>query len=102
MAYKLEFSKRFDKQFSKLDKSTQRYLFNWLIKNVDNVENPRYSGKSLTGNKTGLWRYRIGVRSGHIVYDGPTDKITKEILDEVYNGKAIPTSKDDAQEVAGK
>ena len=54
MAYKLEFSKRFDKQFSKLDKSTQRYLFNWLIKNVDNVENPRYSGKSLTGNKTGL------------------------------------------------
>ena len=42
MAYKLEFSKRFDKQFSKLDKSTQRYLFNWLI------------------NKTGLWRYRIG------------------------------------------
>lgn len=60
MAYKLEFSKRFDKQFSKLDKSTQRYLFNWLIKNVDNVENPRYSGKSLTGNKTGLWRYRIG------------------------------------------
>ena len=38
MAYKLEFSKRFDKQFSKLDKSTQRYLFNWLIKNVDNVE----------------------------------------------------------------
>ena len=60
MAYKLEFSKRFDKQFSKLDKSTQRYLFNWLIKNVDNVEKPRYSGKSLTGNKTGLWRYRIG------------------------------------------
>ena len=44
----------------------------------------------------------IGVRSGHIVYDGPTDKITKEILDEVYNGKAIPTLKDDAQEVEGK
>ena len=60
MAYKLEFSNRFDNQFSKLDKSTQRYLFNWLIKNVDNVENPRYSGKSLTGNKTELWRYRIG------------------------------------------
>ena len=44
----------------------------------------------------------IGVRSGHIVYDGPTDKITKEILDEVYNGKVIPTSKDDAKEVEGK
>lgn len=60
MVYKLEFSKRFDRQFSKLDKSTQRYIFNWLIKHLDNVENPRYSGKSLTGNKKGLWRYRIG------------------------------------------
>ena len=60
MVYKLEFSKRFDRQFSKLDKSTQRYIFNWLIKHLDNVENPRYSGKSLTGNKQGLWRYRIG------------------------------------------
>lgn len=60
MVYKLEFSKRFDRQFSKLDKSTQRYIFNWLIKHLDNVENPRYSGKSLTGNKRGLWRYRIG------------------------------------------
>ncbi len=60
MVYKLEFSKRFDRQFSKLDKPTQRYIFNWLIKHLDNVENPRYSGKSLTGNKQGLWRYRIG------------------------------------------
>ena len=60
MVYKLEFSKRFDRQFSKLDKSTQRYIFNWLIKHLNNVENPRYSGKSLTGNKQGLWRYRIG------------------------------------------
>ena len=60
MVYKLEFSKRFDRQFSKLDKSTQRYIFNWLIKHLDNVENPRYCGKSLTGNKQGLWRYRIG------------------------------------------
>ena len=60
MVYKLEFSKRFDRQFSKLDKSTQRYIFNWLIKHLDNVENPRYSGKSLTDNKQGLWRYRIG------------------------------------------
>ena len=60
MVYELEFSKRFDRQFSKLDKSTQRYIFNWLIKHLDNVENPRYSGTSLTGNKQGLWRYRIG------------------------------------------
>ena len=67
MAYKLEFSKRFDKQFSKLDKSTQRYLFNWLIKNVDNVENPRYSGKSLTGNRIGNYRVIADINDGRCV-----------------------------------
>ncbi len=36
----------------------------------------------------------IGVRAGHIVYDGPADQVTQEILDSVYNGNAIPTSKD--------
>ena len=60
MVYKLEFSKRFDRQFSKLDKSTQRYIFNWLIKHLDNVENPRYSGKLFCGNKQDLLRYCIG------------------------------------------
>ena len=47
MVYKLEFSKRFDRQFSKLDKSTQRYIFNWLIKHLDNVENSLGGTESL-------------------------------------------------------
>ena len=29
---------------------------------------------------------------GEIVYDGPTDQVTQEILDEIYNGTAIPTA----------
>lgn len=36
----------------------------------------------------------IGIRAGEIVYDGPTDKVTKEILDQVYNGKSVPQSTD--------
>ena len=32
----------------------------------------------------------VGIRAGEIVYDGPANKVTKEILDEVYNGKSIP------------
>ena len=36
----------------------------------------------------------IGIRSGHIVYDGPTSQVTQEILDQVYNGKAVPKSTD--------
>jgi hypothetical protein len=27
-----------------------------------------------------------------VVYDGPTTAVTQEILDEIYNGAAIPTS----------
>lgn len=36
----------------------------------------------------------IGIRAGHIVYDGPTSNVTKEVLDEVYNGKEVPKSTD--------
>lgn len=36
----------------------------------------------------------IGIRSGHIVYDGPTSQVTQEILDQVYNGNAVPKSTD--------
>ena len=34
----------------------------------------------------------IGIRAGEIVYDGPTGSVTQEILDEIYNGAAIPTA----------
>ena len=42
----------------------------------------------------------IGVRAGEIVYDGPTEEVTQEVLDMVYNGKAVPktTDKKDAAE----
>ena len=32
----------------------------------------------------------IGIRAGKIVYDGPTDNVTKDILDEIYEGKTVP------------
>ena len=34
----------------------------------------------------------IGIREGRIVYDGPTGSVTQDILDEIYNGSAIPTA----------
>ena len=36
----------------------------------------------------------IGIRAGEIVYDGPTEEVTQEILDLVYNGTPVPTSTD--------
>ena len=36
----------------------------------------------------------IGIRAGEIVYDGPTKEVTQDVLDMVYNGKAIPKTTD--------
>ncbi len=60
MIYKLETTDRFDKEFKKLDKYTQKMIKNRIIKNLTNIENPRAHGKGLTSNKSGQWRYRIG------------------------------------------
>lgn len=60
MRYSVETTTRFDKEFKKLDKYTQRMLKSWIEKNLMDCENPRQHGKSLVGNKKGQWRYRIG------------------------------------------
>ena len=36
----------------------------------------------------------IGIRAGQVVYDGPTENVTQEVLDLVYNGTPIPKSTD--------
>ena len=58
--WRLEFSKRADKQLSKMDASTRRIIITWLLKNIDGCEDPRAHGKGLTSNRSGQWRYRIG------------------------------------------
>lgn len=60
MSYSLKTTKRFEKEFAKLDHYTKRIIKSWINKNLVSVDNPRFSGKSLTGNLRGLWRYRIG------------------------------------------
>ncbi len=60
MIYQVRTTPRFDKEFKKLDKYTQRILKQWIQNNLVNCENPRLHGKGLTANLAGLWRYRIG------------------------------------------
>ena len=36
----------------------------------------------------------IGIRDGEIVYDGPTSEVTQEVLDVVYKGNSVPSSKE--------
>ena len=60
MKYSVETTLRFDKEFKKLDRYTQRILKSWIVKNLIDCENPRIFGKGLTANRSGQWRYRIG------------------------------------------
>lgn len=60
MTYSVETTERFDKEFKKLDKYTQRMIKAWIDKHLSECQNPRAFGKGLTANRSGQWRYRIG------------------------------------------
>lgn len=60
MTYSVETTNRFDKEFKKLDKYTQRMIKAWIQKNLEGCANPRQHGRGLTANRSGQWRYRIG------------------------------------------
>jgi mRNA interferase RelE/StbE len=60
MSYSVETTARFDKEFRKLDRYTQRMIRAWIEKNLVNCDDPRVQGKGLSANRIGQWRYRIG------------------------------------------
>lgn len=60
MTYSVETTVRFDKEFKKLDKYTQRMIKAWIDKHLVDCQDPRAFGKGLTSNRSGQWRYRIG------------------------------------------
>ena len=60
MTYQVEVTTRFEREFKKLDRYTQRMIKSWIDKNLVNCADPRQHGKALTANRSGQWRYRIG------------------------------------------
>ena len=60
MKYKVLLSDDFEKQFKKLDRSIQIIIAKWIKKHLENCDDPRASGKALSANLKGYWRYRIG------------------------------------------
>lgn len=60
MTYSVETTERFDKEFEKLDRYTQRMIKAWIDKHLADCQNPRAFGKGLTANRSGQWRCRIG------------------------------------------
>ena len=60
MSYGVETTTRFDREFKKLDRYTQKMIKAWIEKNLIGCTDPRAHGKALTGNLKGIWRFRVG------------------------------------------
>lgn len=60
MKYQVLTTERFEREFRKMDRYTQRMLKAWIDKNLVGCEDPRQHGKALVANRSGQWRYRIG------------------------------------------
>jgi mRNA interferase RelE/StbE len=59
MKYRLEWERRAEKEFSKLDKFAQKQIQKYMNEIVES-ENPRQQGYGLKYELSGLWRYDIG------------------------------------------
>lgn len=60
MSWTVRINEVAEAQIKKLDRSTQRRILDYLHDRLEGCKNPRHFGEPLKGNKSGLWRYRIG------------------------------------------
>jgi mRNA interferase RelE/StbE len=60
LAWTANFDPRALKELEKLDRMAQRRVVKFLQERVLRRDDPRDLGKAMTGDKAGLWRYRVG------------------------------------------
>lgn len=58
--FSVKFSEHAIKQIKKLGPSIARMIKHWVLKYLVGTLDPRIHGKMLTGNLSGVWRYRVG------------------------------------------
>lgn len=61
MAWIIEYSETARRQIHKLDRQTARRILDYMDERIAGENDPRASGKALTGKALGaFWRYRVG------------------------------------------
>ena len=60
MAWEIKISKRAENSLAAMDATAARRIKQYLEEKVATDLNPRRLGKSLHGNLSGYWRYRVG------------------------------------------
>jgi mRNA interferase RelE/StbE len=58
--WKINWDERAAAELKKLDRQAQKDIIKYLNTRIASSETPQSFGKALSGNFTGLWRYRIG------------------------------------------
>jgi len=60
LAWRIELTAAAEKALAKLDRQTAKRITGFLRERVTGSDDPRQSGKALSGPLAGLWRYRVG------------------------------------------
>ena len=60
MAWTIDYTQTALNQLRKLDKQSARRILDFLDERVAQRDDPRSTGKALSGPLGGLWRYRVG------------------------------------------
>jgi mRNA interferase RelE/StbE len=60
LAWTVDYTETARKQLRKLDKQVARRILDFLDERVAAAEEPRSTGKALTGPLGSFWRYRVG------------------------------------------
>lgn len=60
MVWTIEYADSAKQQLRKLDRQIARRILDFMEERVSGRDDPRSTGKALTGPMGGLWRYRMG------------------------------------------
>jgi len=60
LAWTIDYTQTALNQLRKLDKQSARRILDFMDERIAQRDDPRSTGKALTGPLGGLWRYRVG------------------------------------------
>ena len=87
MAWRIELTETAAKQLRKLDKHEARRITTFLRERLERAEDPRSTGKALTGPQLGTyWRYRVG---GYRIICEIRDRVLVILVIAIGNRKVI-------------
>lgn len=78
MAWIIEWDERAIKDAKKLSVQARQEIISYLKKRIATKEDPRRFGKPLSGDKAGLWRYRV--RDYRIICRIENERVTVLVL----------------------